>query len=178
MSGSGISWAICKAAPSSRQITMPAPHHSFFYRTGALPAAQPTASRHWRPVVVIITIICLGLPRWTSIRRNIHTHTHEEEEKGFARATRSIEWYAHWNSQKSSFWITYMFTEWTEPVSFRNDHDWWTQTRTVVPSIAPITQQYLHEHNDFKILPPFYCPFSTLSLVFFLYLFWDRTLDG
>ena len=31
-----------------RQITTPAPHHSVFYRPGALPAAQPTASKHWR----------------------------------------------------------------------------------------------------------------------------------
>ena len=46
--GSGISWAICKSAPRSRQITTPAPHHSVFYRLDALPAAQPTASRHWR----------------------------------------------------------------------------------------------------------------------------------
>ena len=28
VSGSGISWAICKSAPRSRQITTPAPHHS------------------------------------------------------------------------------------------------------------------------------------------------------
>ena len=48
VSGSGISWAICKFAPRSRQITMPAPHHSVFYRPDALPAAQPTASKHWR----------------------------------------------------------------------------------------------------------------------------------
>ena len=48
MSGSGISWAICKSAPRSRQITTPAPHHSVFYRPDALPAAQPTASKHWR----------------------------------------------------------------------------------------------------------------------------------
>jgi len=27
-SGSGISWAVCKSAPCSRQITTPAPHHS------------------------------------------------------------------------------------------------------------------------------------------------------
>ena len=47
--GSGISWAICKSAPRCRQITMPAPHHSVFYRPDALPAAQPTASKHWRP---------------------------------------------------------------------------------------------------------------------------------
>ena len=48
VSGSGISWAICKSAPRCRQITTPAPHHSVFYRTNALPAAQPTASKHWR----------------------------------------------------------------------------------------------------------------------------------
>ena len=48
VSGSGISWAICKSASRSRQITMPAPHHSVFYRPDALPAAQPTASKHWR----------------------------------------------------------------------------------------------------------------------------------
>ena len=49
MSGSGISWAICKSAPRSRQITMPASHHSVFYRPDVLPAAQPPASKHWRP---------------------------------------------------------------------------------------------------------------------------------
>ena len=48
VSGSGISWAVCKSATRSRQITMPAPHHSVFYRPDALPAAQPTASKHWR----------------------------------------------------------------------------------------------------------------------------------
>jgi len=48
VSGSGIGWAICKSAPCSRQKTMPAPHHSVFYRPDALPAAQPTASKHWR----------------------------------------------------------------------------------------------------------------------------------
>ena len=31
---------------SEWQITMPGPHHSFFYRLHALPAAQPTASKH------------------------------------------------------------------------------------------------------------------------------------
>ena len=50
VTGSGISWAICKSAPRSWQITMPAPHHSVFHRLDALPAAQPTASKHWRHV--------------------------------------------------------------------------------------------------------------------------------
>ena len=31
----------------SRQITMPALHRSIFYRPDALPAAKPTASKHW-----------------------------------------------------------------------------------------------------------------------------------
>ena len=33
---------------TSLQTTTPAPHHSGFYRPDALPAAQPTASKHWR----------------------------------------------------------------------------------------------------------------------------------
>ena len=48
MSGRGISWAICKSALRSRQITSPAPHHSVFYKPYALLAAKPTASKHWR----------------------------------------------------------------------------------------------------------------------------------
>ena len=46
VSGSTISWAICKCAHRSRQITTPAPHHSVFYRPDALLAAQPTVSKH------------------------------------------------------------------------------------------------------------------------------------
>ena len=37
-----------KSPTRSRRITVPAPHHSVFYRLDALPAAQPTASKHWR----------------------------------------------------------------------------------------------------------------------------------
>jgi len=44
VSGSGISWAICKSAPRIRQITTPAPHHSDFYRMDALPSCHPTNS--------------------------------------------------------------------------------------------------------------------------------------
>jgi len=49
VSGSGISWAICKSAPCSRQITIPAPQHSVFYRPDALPATQPAVAKHWMP---------------------------------------------------------------------------------------------------------------------------------
>ena len=43
VSGSGISWAICKSASRSSQITMPAPHHSFF--TGWMPFLPPNQQR-------------------------------------------------------------------------------------------------------------------------------------
>ena len=71
VSGIGISWAICKSAPCSRLTTMPAPHHSVFYRpscrptnsvkalkahccfffTGRMPSCHPTTSMHWRHIV-------------------------------------------------------------------------------------------------------------------------------
>ena len=43
MSGSGISWAICKSASRCRQITMPIPHHSVFLQAGC-PSCHPTNS--------------------------------------------------------------------------------------------------------------------------------------
>ena len=44
VSGSGISWAICKSAPRSRQITTPAPYHSVFF-TGRVPFLSPNQQR-------------------------------------------------------------------------------------------------------------------------------------
>jgi len=43
VSGSVISWAICKSAPRSRQITTPAPHCSVF--TGRMPFLPPNQQR-------------------------------------------------------------------------------------------------------------------------------------
>jgi len=45
VSGSGICWDICNVCTSS-QTTTPTSHHSVFFRPDALPAAQPTASKH------------------------------------------------------------------------------------------------------------------------------------
>ena len=41
--GSGISWAICKSAPRSRQINAPAPHNSIF--TDRMPFRPPNQQR-------------------------------------------------------------------------------------------------------------------------------------
>jgi len=43
VSGSDISWDICKSAPRSRQITTPVPHHSVF--TGRMPFLPPNQQR-------------------------------------------------------------------------------------------------------------------------------------
>ena len=41
VSGSGISWVICKSAPRSSKITTPGPHHSVFLQPGC-PSCHPT----------------------------------------------------------------------------------------------------------------------------------------
>ena len=43
VSGSGISWAVCRSASHSRQITTPATHHSVFLQAGC-PSCHPTNS--------------------------------------------------------------------------------------------------------------------------------------
>ena len=82
VSGSGIRWTICKTAPRSRQITTPAPYHSVFYRPDALPDAQPTAPKHWRPTN--LTVIIGG-----------HTR-HEESADHVSKATERILQEALW----------------------------------------------------------------------------------
>ena len=43
VSGSGISWAVCKCETRSKQIATPAPHHSVFF-TAECPSCHPTNS--------------------------------------------------------------------------------------------------------------------------------------
>jgi len=43
VSDNDISWAICKSTHHRRQITMPASHHSVFYRPDAIPATSVKA---------------------------------------------------------------------------------------------------------------------------------------
>jgi len=52
--GSGISWTICKSAPSSRQLTTPAPHHSVF--TGRMPFLSPNQQRQSTEGTTILTL--------------------------------------------------------------------------------------------------------------------------
>jgi len=59
VSGSGISWAICKSAARSRQITITAPHHSVF--TGRMPFLLPNQQRQ--------------STEGTSLQTNINNHS-------------------------------------------------------------------------------------------------------
>ena len=76
--GSGISWTICKSALHSRQITTPAPHHSVFYRPDALPATQPTASKHWKHWIDQYTTInqSMNQPVEYNVPHNTQPHNH------------------------------------------------------------------------------------------------------
>ena len=57
VSGSSISWAICKFAPRSRQITMPPNSPLSFLQAGCLGAAPPTVSKHWRDMMILSNTI-------------------------------------------------------------------------------------------------------------------------
>ena len=54
VSGSGISWPICKSASRSRQITMPVPHHWGFF-IGRMPLLPPNQQRQSTEGVVNVT---------------------------------------------------------------------------------------------------------------------------
>ena len=81
MSGSGISWAICKSAPRSRQTTTPAPHQSVF--TGRMPYLPPNQQRQSTegnpllpPITLLIQLGCCDSisgqiqPKWNDASSN------------------------------------------------------------------------------------------------------------
>jgi len=68
VSGSGISWAICKSASRSRQITMPAPYHSVFTgRMPFLPPSQQHQSTEGTPCKPVVEQKCPLTPHPTNI---------------------------------------------------------------------------------------------------------------
>ena len=69
MSGRG------KSAPHPRQITTPVSQHSVFYRPDALPAAQPTESKHWRCIMPIILLTAFTFLQFWMIKPLHHLFT-------------------------------------------------------------------------------------------------------
>jgi len=87
VSGSGITLAACKPAVRSTDNHASVPPLSF-YRPDALPAAQPTVSKHWRQLRINIVVHSsftadkLSGVRWTCIRpRWCHRHSLCSPEK-------------------------------------------------------------------------------------------------
>ena len=77
MSGSGISWAICKSALHSRQITTPTPHHSVFNRPDALlPPNQQRQSTEGKGQLNVH--VCVTMALWcvkaVIMKNNISYH--------------------------------------------------------------------------------------------------------
>ena len=73
VSGSGISWYICKSAPCSRLITVLAPHHSV-YRPAQIPwlgCMTGRTSSQWQPVPLSPTV---------SVLEQLEVEMEEEEE--------------------------------------------------------------------------------------------------
>ena len=67
MSGSGVSWAICKSAPRFRQITMPAPRHSVF--TGQMLFLTPCCFVwYWNAETCCVAGCVCGWPEHASSR--------------------------------------------------------------------------------------------------------------
>ena len=57
--GSGISWAICKSAPRSRQITTPAPHH-----WGRMPFLSPNQQRQSTEGMCVTWVWIISVYKW------------------------------------------------------------------------------------------------------------------
>ena len=83
LSGSGISWVICKSTPHPRQITTPASHHSVFLQASC-PSCHPSdptnSIKSLKVTHTCTTILRLcgfypGQPGWAGTRRNIHPLT-------------------------------------------------------------------------------------------------------
>ena len=84
VSGSGISWAVCKSTPRSRQITMPAPHHWSFLQAGC-PSCRPTnnvkALKDTQSTIA--TINCLGFLAQHVLARNTELSLQQWQRMNF-----------------------------------------------------------------------------------------------
>ena len=73
MNGSGISWAICKSAPSPRQTTTPAPHHSVFLQAGCPSCHQTNSVKALKAITdllsyySVIYLTVLKKPNWNCV---------------------------------------------------------------------------------------------------------------
>ena len=91
MRGSGISWAICKSAHRSRQITMPAPHHSVFYTSGSI--IRPRRIQTVQRCSLLLPLVFNGLYVCLSVGHNMScAKTAEPFQMPFGMLTQVGPW--------------------------------------------------------------------------------------
>ena len=84
---SGIRWALCKPAPRSRQITMPAPHCSVF--TGRMPFLPPNQQRQSTDRNLQLSYF------YRSLQWLLHCITSFHWNQAFIHS----QWIAYWTSE-------------------------------------------------------------------------------
>ena len=106
VSGSGISWAICKSAPRSRQKTKPAPHHSVFLQAGC-PSCRPTNGQgtegkrlqNYKEITWSITIVQCPLDNFIIKKSHRHLTSYDRSVNQQQNASGSwIFWAVKWMS--------------------------------------------------------------------------------
>ena len=91
VSGSGISWAICRSAPRSRQTTMPAPHHSVFYTSGSI--IRPRRIQAVQRCSLLLPLVFNGLYVCLSVGHNMScAKTAEPFQMPFGMLTQVGPW--------------------------------------------------------------------------------------
>ena len=150
VSGSGISWAIFKSAPRSRQITMPAPHHSVF--TGWMPFLLPnqqcqSTKGNFIQLNAIYTMVVFTAILQLSWVSQLPLHCQAWLEYSFMRSRMSllalIKRLAHWTWQEHQQ-LTNIHVKTTE---LKNGN---TTIKTVV---ALKTLPMFTLHNDYELNP-------------------------
>ena len=105
VSGSGISWAICKSAPCSRQITTPAPHHymlAFIHSFIRSPVLLFDIQWPAVPFLEALCAVSCDMSRIPVSQRPSHYRIHVKG--GDARRSKNSEANA-WHWQPGRWWL-------------------------------------------------------------------------
>jgi len=115
-SGSGISWAICKSAPRSRQITTSAPHHSSFLQARC-PSCRPTNSVKAQKAIPGTGIKKVALMHYTPSLRSLGWM--KNKRVIWPPGTQQRPFYSHYTGQPAlaSTWMSLLVQSFTARMS-------------------------------------------------------------
>jgi len=117
VSGSGISWAICKSAPSSRQITLPVPHHSSFV---AGPSCRPTNNvKALKALISAYLIIAIGSDSNDNDNNRARRHSDWPCSSRTALARRTAEHRLHTAHHSTLTLMSFCSSAWLQSAAIR-----------------------------------------------------------